>query len=69
MVNKDGTIQANATIADQFYEVCCTERGTDNSIWSARDTIVNRNTGRKVTKTRREWKMWWDEFNKRNKTK
>lgn len=65
MVNKDGTIQANATIAGQYYEVSETKRGSSSSIWSARDTIINRTTGRKTEKTRLEWfKFWKDYFEK-----
>ncbi|MEM0173597.1 MAG: hypothetical protein QXI16_03720 [Sulfolobaceae archaeon] len=62
MVNKDGTIQPNATYNGNYYEVSETKRGATSNVWSARDTIINRNTGRKVEKTRKEWFEFFKKF-------
>ena len=62
MINQDGSIQLTKMIKGKNYRVIETD-GTMSSVWDAKDTIINSTTGVKKTKTRKQWKTFFDKFN------
>ena len=62
MVNKDGTILLSYEVKGNRYRILSTKRGSGNSVWSARDKIINETTGDVLEKTRKEWQRVFSRF-------
>ena len=67
MINPDGTIQAlEFEIDGTSYRVIESRYGGGHNVWSARDIVMNLSTGKKMNKTRREWKNWYKKKTSKN---
>jgi hypothetical protein len=62
MVNKDNSIQREATIRGQRYLVTRTQSYKGGAL-ECLDTIKNLTSGRVLTKSRKEWKKIFNKFN------